>query len=168
MEVCCVLFVHQCFRLFVLPRFFSDLFQIFIFLAVTSCWRDKLFSAASLALCWTCLNIKKKITFIWTPHFVIYFKGVAVWRQPWVLWALRALCPKKVLRRSPWIPSGEGWMSCQGRLQDNNRFSETQHRFEVCGWSPSVTLGVPFWAGTWGPSQVREKYFSLFWDKNPR
>lgn len=72
---------------------FSDLFQISIFLAVTLCWRDKLFSSASLALCWTCLNIK---SFSLNSSFSLWFTlkewlfgGSPELSQPSELWVQR-------------------------------------------------------------------------------
>lgn len=89
-------FCTSVFPLVCVAQNFSDLFQIFIFLAVILCWRDKWFSSASLALCWTRLNIKKPHFYL-NSSFYLWFtlKEMVVWRQPWVLPALGVVCVSK-------------------------------------------------------------------------
>lgn len=117
---------------------FSDLFQIFIFLAVALCWRDKLFSPASLALRRTCLNIYfKKNHFYLKPLIFprISFKGMSQNPLRW--------------RMSVPVRADE---------KENRRFAETQDNFcsEVCEQSSRIdfvcspaSLGWNLWPWEW-------------------
>lgn len=101
---------------------FSGLFQIFIFLAVALCWRDKLFSPASLALRRTRLNIYLKKNHFYLKPLIfprISFKGMSQNPLRW--------------RMSVPVRADE---------KENRRFAETQDNFcsEVCERSSRIDL----------------------------